>query len=334
MAYERRNEGAVPRAPGGFFNALTGRYAAPQASFYERPENAHLREVRGENRALVKDLRGILESFESNPHLRELLSPVAESQAVAAASRSVDVGTATAKREAGERASALGLGRGFVARQGFEADLAGAGAKAGIRGEQAVRRREVGTAVAGQVAQTKSDIETLERNLNVELSGMSAAADAQREAERRAKRSARRGLVLSLAGAAVGGAAGFALAGAPGGMSAGMGGLIGAQTGAQVGGAVGGAPGTGAVIGGGFGGIAAMNQGQQMLAAMQGVVPGGGQPTNAVGFNPLLAFALGQLSFGGISGGGAAPAPAPAAPTSYYSAATERAASGKSGSYF
>lgn len=192
-------------------------------------------EMEEANVEYVDELRDILDEWKANPHLRDLLSPAAESRMFVEGSRGLAVSAKAAKDASAETAARLGLGRGHVAKAERDIDIARGGQQAALRAQAAQAFRQANVDYATTISEGRSDIETAELTgqLNVaQAKGQWAQHQeemvAAREAARQQQQAGRYGLLGRLAGAgvAIAGAAtgnpwlaagGMALAGAGGG---------------------------------------------------------------------------------------------------------------------
>ncbi|NOY25021.1 MAG: hypothetical protein GXP62_04025 [Oligoflexia bacterium] len=128
-------------------------------------DQQYLAQLRREDLRLVRDLREELDAWYNNPYLRELIAPSYASKAVSAFAESVKSGLRGTKKKIQESAAAKGLGRAFAARQNFLADLSAAGQISAARGQQELRRFQVGAQREEQYRQAKGDIEQLRSDL-------------------------------------------------------------------------------------------------------------------------------------------------------------------------
>jgi hypothetical protein len=243
-------------------------------------ENAYNERIKVQNQRLKTELQGTLDTWRSSPFLKELLSPAHESRNVAVAADSARAGAKAAKGQIADYAAAQGLGRQFVARQGFNADLGAAASIAGARQTQALSRATTGAAVDTQYAQSQADITNLWHGLERQRKAEHLNSYQRYKEAQAAHRSAINSGWLQLGTLAAGG-----IAGAAGATSAGVG-LGGLAKGA----------GYGLMAGGVLSGDYGMASGVSSIMGMAN----GGQLPSMFGNNPLLAYALGALQSSGM----------------------------------
>lgn len=274
----------------GFFKSLgrtiLGHSSAPRIQSIA-DNNFHKR-WREESESHFKGLNTVLDTWRGNEFLRDLTSTARESRIVSRETGAIRGGVQTAKANIRQGAARSRLGKGFAARQEYQAEEQGSKQVSRVHGEQAERRAQIGHQVEGQYAQTKADILESEHADTLNRENFRQQKNTKYAIGRDANRSAMRGKMLALGAAVVGGGMGAMGVGGLGASAAtatqgavAAGGMSGAMAGLGI----------GAQVGGMLGGQQSFGQG--LSSAFQGnTTP---RMPDSVGFSPFLSYAMGQM---------------------------------------